>query len=167
MAMIEDRETNLPSGLLNDPKGILGAASARADMCFCLGLIDRTAWENAKRIARIRNLFAHSHAPVAFNDAAVEQECKGLFLWLVNSNTGHPLNVAAMKRIVDVPRYHFVLTACVTFLDIMHAAYNEPFENEQGEVAYRQRKHSVARTGRFLPQTDGKSIFNTVVLFND
>src|SRR5438270_253669 len=47
--------------LLNDPLAILSTASGRADMCYCLGMIGETTYKNAKRVATIRNHFAHSH----------------------------------------------------------------------------------------------------------
>src|SRR4051812_2006147 len=57
--MIEDDAVTGPAGILNGPMAVLGTASARSDLCYCLGLIDRVAHANAKLIAKIRNQFAH------------------------------------------------------------------------------------------------------------
>jgi hypothetical protein len=45
-AMIDDEKANGENGLLNDPRGMLSSAGARTDMAYCLGLIDRTTYNN-------------------------------------------------------------------------------------------------------------------------
>lgn len=63
--------------VLNDPGRPLASYSARADLCRCFGLISKKAHNQAKRIARIRNIFAHRVEPVDFTHAEVVKECDG------------------------------------------------------------------------------------------
>src|SRR5260221_10983535 len=47
--------------ILSFEEGSLGTASSRADMAYVLGLIDQPLLANVKKIAEIRNTFAHHH----------------------------------------------------------------------------------------------------------
>jgi hypothetical protein len=166
-ALIADPLVSGPNGHLNDHKGMLAAAGPRADMCYCLGLIDKLTWKNAKQIAYIRNKFAHSHAPLSFASPEIMALCEDLRLWLFDETTGRPLADEKMNRILNAPRIHFVLTACAAFLQIMVAVYNDPVEDAEGNVTNRMRKRPSPRYGRFMPKTDGKLLFDTIVLFDD
>jgi DNA-binding MltR family transcriptional regulator len=112
-------------GLLNDPFGILGSASARANMCYCLGLIDEGTHENAKKIAKIRNLFAHSHVPIDFGQDDVTKLCKELKPpVLVDPQKNKVLNQHESAKLLSTARQTFVASSIGTFLAIEAAAWN-------------------------------------------
>src|SRR5262249_50219611 len=100
--MINDPAANGPNGVLNDPKGILSTASARSEMCYCLGLIDKVTHKNAKNIAFIRNQFAHSHVPKDFNDEVIKHYCGLLSVWLgdLTSTPPGPLDKDRQDKIL-------------------------------------------------------------------
>lgn len=61
-----------------DSKGFLGASYNRARLAYCLGLIDKPTFQNIDFIGQIRNLFAHSPAPVDFDDTEITDLCNKL-----------------------------------------------------------------------------------------
>jgi DNA-binding MltR family transcriptional regulator len=73
--------------LLNDDNGILSSSGARSSLCFCLGLIDKETYDNARRIAYIRNKFAHSHVPIGFDHKSIVDECNALQAFFVRDVT--------------------------------------------------------------------------------
>jgi DNA-binding MltR family transcriptional regulator len=58
--------------------GFLGEFSRCADVAYCLGLVSNGALKNLKRVGKIRNLFAHSHQLIDFNDHEVREHCAQL-----------------------------------------------------------------------------------------
>src|SRR5262245_53742703 len=60
--------------------GFLGEFSRCAHLAYCLGLISKGALTNLKTIGKIRNLFAHSHKPLDFEDAEIKNLCANLLL---------------------------------------------------------------------------------------
>ncbi len=105
--------------LLNDPLAILSTASGRADMCHCLGLIDDTTHKNAKRIASIRNQFAHSHKPIGFGDQEVKGPCEGLMPPQLVNKEDKAVGAATSKNLLSMPRQKFVMTASGTFITLL------------------------------------------------
>lgn len=71
-------KTSVSGKLLDPRRGLLGAYSARADLCYCLGLVAKEVYQNLQAIAQIRNQFAHSHLSVTFDDPEVRQWCLDL-----------------------------------------------------------------------------------------
>jgi DNA-binding MltR family transcriptional regulator len=71
-------DTEESKSLLDVSTGILGPFVARANMAYCLGLISKPVLENLKRLAKIRNEFAHSYRPVDFTTAPVPDLCRTL-----------------------------------------------------------------------------------------
>jgi hypothetical protein len=65
---------------LFDLEDICGSASKCNRLALCLGLIQRASFENNKKIAKIRNRFAHHHVPVDFDDKEIVGLCSGLTL---------------------------------------------------------------------------------------
>jgi hypothetical protein len=172
--MIDDVKSHGEKGLLNDPNGILSTAGARADLSYCLGLIDSSTHKNAKTIARIRNAFAHSHAPseVSFINPQIEEECKTLHVLLgdAGSPSASPLNDRDSKLLQSAPRRKFVLATCWTFLVIQLATFTEYFEDSAGETRSRLRKHPTHRTGvpvLAIKRENGKLLLHTNVLLDE
>jgi DNA-binding MltR family transcriptional regulator len=73
--------------LLNDDNGFLSSAGSRSSLCFGLGLIDTETYHNTKRIAKIRNKFAHSHVPIGFDHKSIVDECNALQAFFVRDVT--------------------------------------------------------------------------------
>jgi DNA-binding MltR family transcriptional regulator len=115
--MIPENESD---GLL---KGVLGTAAARANISYCLGLIDETTWENAKTIAEVRNQFAHSHTPVGFADPQIRELCNRLVEPPLIHKDGTPVDAKTSKGILEKPRQKFVTAAQATFVSILVEAW--------------------------------------------
>lgn len=185
--MVDAPEANGPNGILNDHKGILGTASARIEMCFCLGLIDRATRKNAKTIAQIRNMFAHSHVPVGFSNAPVRRECENLQAQLSDPEDAKvfagmvgglsipvrpikPLDPATARQILSNPRRRFVFAACWTFL-VLHQAWCWAKGHEQIHRERMTGKKGPAplpseNTFLHLRQERNALAFDTVVLLD-
>lgn len=58
--------------------GFLGPTLNRAKLAYCLSLIKTRTLENIEAIARIRNEFAHSPAPIDFSHPNVKKLCDDL-----------------------------------------------------------------------------------------
>jgi DNA-binding MltR family transcriptional regulator len=61
--------------------GALGTFSAKIDLARGMGLIDDTTRSELRAIKNIRNLFAHSEAPLCFTSPKVFEKVKKLPLW--------------------------------------------------------------------------------------
>lgn len=53
--------------ILMPDKGFLGSFSNRADLCYCIGLVNKKKYNDLKLIAEIRNTFAHSRLNITFD----------------------------------------------------------------------------------------------------
>jgi DNA-binding MltR family transcriptional regulator len=104
--------------LLNNPLAILSTASGRADMCYCLGLIDEPTYKNAKQIAVIRNQFAHSHRPIDFDDPDVKRLCSALRPPQLVGKDDKAVVTATSDKLLSAPRQKFVITASATFITL-------------------------------------------------
>lgn len=102
-------------GLLNNPLGILSTASGRADMCYCLGLVDKKTYENAKQVAKIRNLFAHGHDAIGFDNKEVKRLCDSLVAPALVDRHDQPIDAESSKKILAIPRQKLVATALASF----------------------------------------------------
>lgn len=64
--------------LLNPNEGILGNIAGRAKIAYCLDLISKSDYQDLLAILEIRNLFAHKHRILNFNDEDVVSRCDKL-----------------------------------------------------------------------------------------
>jgi len=92
----------------------------RAALAYCLGLVFKTTYNNLRHLAEIRNLFAHSHKPIDFENREVQENCaelKTLFdLMSTDEREGHgPIAAEAATN----PRARLVLTAAITYSRLM------------------------------------------------
>lgn len=159
---------------MNSPYGVLSTASARSDLCFCLGLIDEKTHKNAKIIAKVRNDFAHSPVPIGFGQ--VSEKCAELHLLLVHRRQNglmRPLDAATTERILSNPRYRFVLATCWTLAALGFATYNQTCIDREGKRhnRFREKPSSPAAApgsaGLAIDDKEGGLYFNAVVLFDD
>ena len=74
-------ESSVSDKILNPQRGAVGEFAARADMAYCLGLIDKSIYKDIMQVAEIRNLFAHKHFALDFGDATIRDACEKLQAW--------------------------------------------------------------------------------------
>lgn len=72
------RESSISSKLLDARSGALGSFAARADTCYCLGLIPKAVYQDLVVVAEIRNEFAHHHLALNFKTETVIAGCEKL-----------------------------------------------------------------------------------------
>ena len=72
------------SGKLLDPQcGVIGQFAVRADLAYCLGLINKNFYQDLGTVAAIRNMFAHKHFALDFSDEIVRNKCGELKAWRI------------------------------------------------------------------------------------
>src|SRR5262249_18287821 len=108
-------ECDTAKGILGE-NGFLGEFGRCADMAYCLGLISKGAFQNLKTIGKIRNLFAHSHRFLNFDDNLVKPNC--MSLKLPKGKYGPQLAEWDEKADKD-PRSRFMVVASQMFLNLM------------------------------------------------
>ncbi len=57
------------------PNGALGNAISKAQLCYCLNLIEKSDFQNIQKIFEIRNKFAHLYDHSSFENPAIEKLC--------------------------------------------------------------------------------------------
>lgn len=65
--------------------GVLSSFAAKTEMAFAMGLIGPQAYSDLRTIRKVRNLFAHAHHAVSFEDDGVRDLCKNLDLNFLES----------------------------------------------------------------------------------
>lgn len=108
--------------VLSPNGGSLGSYASRADITYCLGLINKQMFSDLQRIAEIRNEFAHSHLMMKFASEAIANLCKKLRYLdaidaKVNEKTGRPLNITRLFS--KTLRARFVLTVIMIAQQIL------------------------------------------------
>lgn len=105
--------------LLRSGRGVLGTYSARTDLAYSLGLIDKHALKALRTIGEIRNAFAHSYGEATFEHPDIAPLCSRLdyvYELFVNQRRGggDPERVRAeLDRFFTKQRNRFTYT-CVT-----------------------------------------------------
>ena len=113
---------------LNQPKikndllaGPLQGFSNKTKLCFCLSLIDPTAFSDLQIIGKIRNHFAHSHLLLSFDDTKIIQQCNNL------KSCDLELPKGALKNLYNekskIARQRFVLSVIHIMHEIMANYY--------------------------------------------
>ena len=77
-----------------DPRGgAIGNYSARADLCYALGLIQKNLYKDLTKISEIRNEIAHYHLTLSFDSESITKLCSELSYLksLKQGNTDEPL----------------------------------------------------------------------------
>jgi DNA-binding MltR family transcriptional regulator len=67
--------------ILDPQRGALGGFATRADLAYCLNLINKNVYQDLIRVAEIRNLFAHKHLALDFGDTEIRKKCEELTTW--------------------------------------------------------------------------------------
>lgn len=68
-------KSSVTERLLNPQGGALGSFAARSDVAYCLGLINKSIYQDLQHIAVIRNMVAHHYLSSQFSDAQLEAAC--------------------------------------------------------------------------------------------
>ena len=76
-------ETSVSEKILDPQRGAVGGFVTRADIAYCLRLIDKSAYQDIIKLAEIRNLFAHKHVALDFGDATIRKACEELQSWRI------------------------------------------------------------------------------------
>jgi len=111
-------ETSVVKKLLDPSKGSIGNFAARRDLARCLGLIDKITYQDLGYIGDIRNLFAHSHLTMDFNDEEVISKCNLLkyaepVLRVMSSHTTKKDSEDSNTAELGSPRFRFILTVAL------------------------------------------------------
>lgn len=113
-------ESSVTSRLLAPQTGVLGSLAARADICYCLGLIHKMAYSDMRVMAEIRNQFAHHHLALDFATPEVVALCAKL-AFAVSPHTG-VLMAPFFHRAFEKPRYRFVMSAVTLSQTLLNIA---------------------------------------------
>jgi DNA-binding MltR family transcriptional regulator len=101
--------------------GLLNDFSNKAKLCYSLSLIDKNDYCDLIKIAEIRNLFAHSHILLDFNDSTIQSKCNELKGW------EDPLTKEQLKLFSDnlnaIARQKYIFTATNIINKIMADGY--------------------------------------------
>ena len=89
-------------------RGILGNFSSRTDLCYALGLIHKLLYKDLRKIAEIRNEFAHYHLELTFESEEIEKKCNELLY--VASYKLDSTKESAFAHILHDSRSKFILT---------------------------------------------------------
>lgn len=104
-------ESTVTDKLLAADGGSLGSFAARADLAYVLGKIPKPLYQDLKDIATIRNIFAHTHLNVDFNNAEVRPLCSGLrYLTSLPVKTNRP---DLIGKVPIPPKAHFAMAVAV------------------------------------------------------
>ena len=112
-------KSNTAKSMLDPRGGSLGTFSARADLCYCLGLIPKGLFQNLRTIGEIRNRFAHSYLSLSFDESEIRKFCESLTLpgavrKLIKDATGESEEMVNFWATLTNPRARF--TVCVAMM---------------------------------------------------
>jgi hypothetical protein len=97
--------------------GALGNFSDRTDAAYCLGLIPKGIYQNLRKVAEIRNRFAHSYLSLSFDDPEIINLCHSLILpklgggRSMNAETGEWHDSTDWPQHFSVPSFRFKICA--------------------------------------------------------
>ncbi len=74
-------ESTVSDKLLDPQRGAVGGLATRADLAYCLGLVNKNVYRDLIKVAEIRNLFAHRHLALDFGDSTIIEACEELRAW--------------------------------------------------------------------------------------
>jgi DNA-binding MltR family transcriptional regulator len=97
---------------LLDVRGALGTYSSRADMCYTLGIIPKSLYQDLITIAEIRNEIAHHHLALSFASESIKSKCAKLS-FVASLKKGTTDESLGMKRWMIGPRNQFVMTTAM------------------------------------------------------
>lgn len=102
-------DSSVSSKLLSAGTGLLGSFSARADLCYALGMISKLFYMDLCTMAEVRNTFAHHHLALSFVDPKVALLCSRLS-FATSPESGFTL-APCYHRAFEHPKQRFVMSA--------------------------------------------------------
>ena len=110
-------ESSVPEKLLQPGRGILGTLQSRIDVAYTLGLITKGMFTNLCKVAEIRNVFAHSHIDVKFEDPRIQPQCEELELpeLEISPDEGETpeQSEADFRALISTPRMRFTVVSAL------------------------------------------------------
>jgi len=104
------------------PTGPLGSYIARARLLYCLGLVSKETHQDLETIGTIRNMVAHNHLHVTFEDGDIQELCKKLKWWELPSSISE--NIAGSNDLQNVAKQQFVISLVLVFQQIHVTAFS-------------------------------------------
>ncbi len=76
-AMLKEKliSSSTSDKILDVRGGAIGSFSARADMCYSLGMVPKTLYKDLIKILEIRNIVAHHHLELDFTNEEIKKLC--------------------------------------------------------------------------------------------
>lgn len=104
------RTSSVTEKLLDSRRGALGSFAARADLSYALRLIDKPMYLDLMQYAAIRNVAAHNHVSLSFDDPLVTTACLKLKFLLTMKNGDLP-EMVFTEVTLPPPRERYKVTA--------------------------------------------------------
>lgn len=123
MILLKDifiKSSNTVENIL-EPDGLLGEYSSKAKLCYCLSLIDKKKYSDLIKIAEVRNLFAHSHILLSFNNSIIQNKCNELKAWEDPFSEEYLNSIS--QNMNDIARQKFIHTAINIINNLMADGY--------------------------------------------
>lgn len=157
------RSSKITDKLLG-PNGALSSFATRADLSYCLTLIDKCYHQNLRTVLEIRNKFAHSNLQLGFHDQTIREKCNELteWRWMISMESEEPLKDVDEKGLRMRARNQFNLNPRVSLTQTV----SEPVDRSQsarllgsdtGQRALRSNGERYARSCRLSLAGDGES----------
>ena len=103
-------ETSISGKLLDPQGGAIGQFAIRADLAYCLGLINKNVYQDLRVVAAIRNMFAHKHLALDFSDKIVKNNCGKLKAWRILQHGEEELTELSQEQMRILARNQFNLS---------------------------------------------------------
>lgn len=104
--------SEVTENLLAPNGGFLGTFAVRADLAYVLGKIPKLLYQDLRDIATIRNIFAHTHFDIDFNNPTVKSLCNELrYLTSLPVRTNCP--DVAVKNLIPSKEYFALSVALI------------------------------------------------------
>jgi DNA-binding MltR family transcriptional regulator len=104
------RKSSVTDKLLDPRCGPLGSFAARVDMAYALKLIEKPMYQDLLQYAEIRNMVAHHHVSVSFDDPEISAACQKLN-YLLTMKNGDLDEMVFTEQRLPPPRERYKFTA--------------------------------------------------------
>lgn len=105
--------SDVADGVLRASSGFVADFDARAKLAYILGLIPKRLFQNLCLIGQVRNIFAHSHLGIKFEDEGIPGLCDDLVLPAIEvvdpGGSAADRSEEDIVRMLTTPRMKFVV----------------------------------------------------------
>lgn len=116
------RKSAVTERLLDPRHGALGSFATRADLAYAMTLIPKPLYQDLGHFANIRNMVAHHHISLSFDDPAVRDACVKLTYLSTVKNGDLDELLFGDHRPLPPPRERFKFTALFILDFLLRAA---------------------------------------------